>query len=318
VKCPACDIEMNPLVAGIYECPNCKKILKEKDNTAQKHKDKKIIEGDFLEGAYFYNNASLNKKFEIAESGIIINKTENTLFAVLICHSPLIKDEKYVRLSWWKSFQHAGMFKIYDKVVLNNTIHALEKIDESFDDLWNWKGKYGRKEPKTQEDLAKEKNLDITKYRIIENKTCPKCQNTMEKMKGHYECHHCGEIVILEGYNQPIFNINPKDLDLRFQSDFPINFYLPISGITVKWLMGEWKSLVVIYAKDNPNRKWLRFYWWARDLSKFMKYGKREMGENTQMGWKAQKGIASPNIYDKKLIKPLIGALTKIEKNVKW
>lgn len=317
MKCPNCDIEMNLLVAGIYECPNCKKILKEKDEKAQKEEEKKVIEGTLLDGEYFHSNVSLNKDYEIAESGIIINKTPNRLFAVLICHSPMIKDEKYVRLSWWKNLQHAGMFKIYNRDVLNNTIHALERIDGSFDDLWNWTGKYGKKEPKTKEDLDKEKNLDIIKYRIIENKTCPKCQKTMEKMKAHYECPHCGEIVIIEGYNQPIFNINPKDLDLRFQSDFPINYYLPVSGITVKWLMGEWKSIVVIYAKDAPNKKWLRFYWWARDLSKFMKYGRREMGENTQMGWKAQRGMASPNIYDRKLIAPLIEALKKISNEVK-
>lgn len=318
MKCPTCDVEMNLLVAGIYECPNCKKIIKEKDENAQLKEEKKIKEGILLDGAYFHNNLSLNKDYEIAESGIIINKTPNRLFAVLICHSPMVKGEKYVRLSWWKSLQHAGMFKIYNKDVLNNTIHALEKIDDSFDDLWNWSGNYGKKEPKTDEDLEKEKNLDIIKYRIIENKTCPKCQKTMEKMKAHYECPHCGEIVILEGYNQPIFNINSQDLDLRFQSDFPINYYLPVSGITVKWLMGEWKSIVVIYAKDSPNKKWLRFYWWARDLSKFMKYGRREMGENTQMGWKAQRGMASPNIYDKKLIRPLINALKKISDENKF
>jgi ssDNA-binding Zn-finger/Zn-ribbon topoisomerase 1 len=308
---------MNLLVAGIYECPNCKKILKENDEKAQKEEERKVIEGILLDGEYFHSNVSLNKDYEIAESGIIINKTSNRLFAVLICHSPMIEDEKYVRLSWWKSLQHAGMFKIYNRDVLNNTIHALERIDGSFDDLWNWTGKYGKKEPKTKEDLEKEKNLDLIRYRIIENKTCPKCQKTMDKMKAHYECPHCGEIVILEGYNQPIFNINPKDLDLRFQSDFPINYYLPVNGITVKWLMGEWKSIVVIYTKDAPNKKWLRFYWWARDLSRFMKYGRREMGENTQMGWKAQRGIASPNVYDKKLLAPLIDALKIISTEVK-
>ena len=140
----------------------------------------------------------------------------------------------------------------------------------------------------------------------------------MDKKKSHYECQHCGEIVILEGYNQPIFNITPADLDLRFHGNFPINYYLPVSGITVKWLMGEWKALVVIYSKDNPNKKWLRFYWWARDLSTFLKNGQREMAEGAQMGWKAQKGMASPNIYDKKLVRPLINALKKIAIELKW
>ena len=36
------------------------------------------------------------------------------------------------------------------------------------------------------------------------------------------------------------------------------------------------------------------------------------MGNGTQMGWKTQKGIASPNLYDKKLVRPLINALKNI------
>ena len=82
--------------------------------------------------------------------------------------------------------------------------------------------------------------------------------------------------------------------------------------------MGEWKAAVVIYSKDNPNKKWLRFYWWVRDLSNILKYGQKEMGNGTQMGWKAQRGISSPNLYDKKLIKPLINALKKIANELKW
>ncbi len=309
---------MEPLVAGIFQCPQCKKIIKEKDVEAEAKEKKETQVGDFQEGDYYHKNASLNKQYEICEKGITINKTENRLFAVLICHSAYLKDEIYVRLSWWKNFQHAGMFKIYDKYVLNNIIIALEKIDESFDDIWNWSGKFGKHNNKTQEELEKEKQLDIIKYRILENRTCPKCQKKMDKKKSHYECQHCGEIVILEGYNQPIFNILPENIDLRFHANFPINFYLPVSGITLKWLMGEWKALAVIYSKDNPNKKWLRFYWWVRDLSNILKYGQREMGNGTQMGWKAQRGIASPNLYDKKLVKPLINALKNISIELDW
>ncbi|NVM34682.1 MAG: hypothetical protein HWN81_03740 [Candidatus Lokiarchaeota archaeon] len=318
MNCPACNIQMQPLVEGIFQCPQCKKIIKQKDKEAEAKEKKLTEEGAFQDGEYFHKNASLNKQYEICEKGITINKTDNRLFAVLICHSAYLKDEKYVRLSWWKNSQHAGMFKIYEKYVLNNIILALEKIDESFDDIWSWKGKYGKQEPKTQEDLEKEKSLDIIKYRILENKTCPKCQKKMDKMKSHYECQHCGEIVILEGYNQPIFNIPPEDLDLRFHANFPINYYLPVSGITLKWLMGEWKALAVIYSKDNPNKKWLRFYWWVRDLSNILKFGQRKMGNGTQMGWKTQRGISSPNIYDKKLIRPLINALNNILIELNW
>jgi ribosomal protein L37AE/L43A len=308
---------MEILVAGIFQCPQCKKIVKEKDKVSAQEKSK-IEKGEFQDGDYFHKNVSLNKQYEVCEKGITISKTENRLFAVLICHSGYLKEERYVRLSWWKNLQHAGMFKIYDKEVLNNTIISLEKIEDSFDDIWGWKGTYGKQGPKSEEQLEKEKNLEIIKYRIIENRTCPKCGKKMDKMKSHYECQHCGEIVILEGYNQPIFNISSTDLDLNFHTNLPINFYLPVGGITVKWLMGEWKALAVIYSKDNPNRKWLRFYWWVRDLSNILKYGQREMGEGTQMGWKTQKGLSSPNIYDRKLIKPLINGLKKISTELNW
>lgn len=318
MNCPSCNIQMEPLIEGIYQCPQCKKITKLKDKETEAKEKKIIEEGAFQDGEFFHKNASLNKKYEICEKGITIDKTQNRLFATLICHSAYLKDEKYVRLSWWKNSQHAGMFKIYDKYVLNNIIIVLEKIDESFDDVWNWQGKYGKKEPKTKEDLEKEKSLEIIKYRILENKTCPKCQKKMDKMKSHYECQYCGEIVILEGYNQPIFNISPEDLDLRFHANFPINYYLPVSGITLKWLMGEWKALAVIYSKDNPNKKWLRFYWWVRNLSIILKFGQKEMGNGTQMGWKTQKGIASPNLYDKKLVRLLINALKNISIELNW
>ena len=308
---------MELLVAGIYQCPQCRKIIKLKEEKEVEEQEK-IEKGDFVDGDYFHKNYSLNKQYEVAETGIIINKSDNGLFAVLICHSGILKDEKYVRLSWWKSYQHAGMFKIYDKDVLKNVITALEKFDQDFDDIWTWKGKFGKQQSKTKDQIEKEKNLDIIKYRIIENRTCPRCSKKMEKLKSHYECQHCGEIVVLEGYNQPIFNIPSKDLDITFRGDFPINFYLPVSGITVKWLMGEWKAIAVIYSPDNPDKKWLRFYWWVRDLSKFLKYGQREMGENIQMGWKAQKGSSSPNIYDKKSISPLIEALKKIAVKLNW
>ncbi len=320
MKCPACNIDMEQLVAGIFQCPQCKKIMKdgikEKVITTQK-----ITEDDgFQEGDYFHQNASLNKQYEIVEKGVTISKTPNRWFSVLICHSPLLQNEKYIRLSWWKKsfYQHAGMFKIYEEDVLKNIVKSLEKIDDNFDEMWTFRGKFRRKSPKTEEQLEKEKKLDIIKYRILENRTCPRCQKKMDKMKSHYECQHCGEIVILEGYNQPIFNIAPSDLDLNFQGDFPINFYMPVAGITVKWLMGEWKALVVIYSKDNPNKKWLRFYWWNRDLQNILKYGQREMGNGTQMGWKVQKGVSSPNLYDKKLLKPLINALKNAAKELNW
>ena len=143
---------MEPLISGIFQCPQCKKIIKQKDKVAETKEKKEIEEGVFQEGEYFHKNASLNKQYEICEKGITINKTKNRLFAALICHSAYLKEEKYVRLSWWKNYQHAGMFKIHDKNVLNNTIIALEKIDESFDDIWSWTGKYGKQKHKKEEN----------------------------------------------------------------------------------------------------------------------------------------------------------------------
>lgn len=309
---------MDILVAGIYQCPNCKKLLKQKDEKTNLKEKKKADNGEFSDNESF---PRLNAQFETCEKGITIAKTPNRWFAVLICHSSYLKSEKYIRLSWWKKsiYQHAGMIKIYDKEVLVNIITVLEKIDENFDDIWGWHGRYGKQGgKKSKEQLEKEKKIDIIKYRIIENKTCPRCQKAMKKYKAHFECEKCGEIVILEGYNQPIFNIAPSDLDLNFQGNFPINFYMPVSGITIKWLMGEWKAVVVIYSKDNPNKKWLRFYWWNRDLRNIMKYGQREISEGTQMGWKLQRGVSSPNIYDKKELKPLLNALKKVAKELKW
>ncbi|MHA1781907.1 MAG: hypothetical protein ACTSUL_00610, partial [Promethearchaeota archaeon] len=66
------------------------------------------------------------------------------------------------------------------------------------------------------------------------------------------------------------------------------------------------------------NKKWLRFYWWTRDLSTILKTGQRVMSESSQMGWSLQKGVSSPNIYDKKLVKELISALKKIAKEIGW
>ncbi len=316
--CPACNIEMEPLVEGIYQCPRCRKILKQKSESKSEVLEEKEDSSGLKDGEYFHTKLSLNKDYEICEKGIVVHSTNTRVLAVLICHSSILKEEKYVRISWWKTYQHAGMFKIYNRIVLQNTINALEKIDESFDDQWNWKGKFGAKKVKTEEEREKEKKIEIIKARIIENRTCPNCQQKMEKHKSHYICQHCSEIVILEGYNQPIFNIDPKDLDLRFQTNFPINFYLPVSGITVKWLVGEWKAIVVIYTKGVESKRWLRFYWWNRDFSNLIKYGQREMGMNTQMGWKSQRGVSSPNIYDKEILKPLIEALKKIANDLKW
>ena len=63
---------MEPLVAGIFQCPQCKKIMKEVDKEAEAEEKNKIEEGGFQDGDYFHNNVSLNKQFEVCEKGITI------------------------------------------------------------------------------------------------------------------------------------------------------------------------------------------------------------------------------------------------------
>ncbi len=319
MKCPACDVEMEKLVEGIFQCPKCRKIIKGETPEEKEEKKKEQI-GTIQDGEYFHNHASINQKYEICDKGITVSKTETRWFAVLLSHNAYLKSERYIRLSWWKKsfYRHAGMMKIYDQDVMQNLVDALEKIDKDFDDFWTFKGKFRENKTKTEEDILRERKLDLIRYRIIENRTCPNCQKRMNKNKTHYDCPHCGEIVILEGHNQPTFNISAADLKLNFRQNFPINYYLPVSGITIKWLMGEWKALVVIYSKDNPNKKWLRFYWWTRDLKNFIKYGYRKMGESNTLGWSAKKGAGTTNLYKKELLKPLIDALKKISKELNW
>ena len=52
MKCPACKVDMEPLVAGIFQCPQCKKIIKEKDDKTEEEAAKKHDEGDFQDGEY--------------------------------------------------------------------------------------------------------------------------------------------------------------------------------------------------------------------------------------------------------------------------
>ena len=56
---------MEPLVAGIFQCPQCKKIIKQKDKEKEAILIKGIEQGVFEEGDYFHKNASLNKQYEI-------------------------------------------------------------------------------------------------------------------------------------------------------------------------------------------------------------------------------------------------------------
>ncbi|MEJ2279762.1 MAG: hypothetical protein P8Y70_18765, partial [Candidatus Lokiarchaeota archaeon] len=181
MKCPSCEIEMEPLVEGIYQCPQCRKIIKETVEVEKEKKEDIIEEGGFQDGDYFHKKAGLNQKYEICEKGITIDKTPNRWLAVLICHSAYLSSERYIRISFWKKsfYRHAGMIKIYDKEVLSNLIKALEKIDNDFDEFWTFQGRYHETKEKTEEQKERERKLDLIKARIIENRTCPKCQKKM-------------------------------------------------------------------------------------------------------------------------------------------
>ena len=67
MECPSCKVEMEPLIAGIFQCPQCRKIIKEKDKEADTSARLKIDKGNFQDGEYFHKNASLNKQYEICE-----------------------------------------------------------------------------------------------------------------------------------------------------------------------------------------------------------------------------------------------------------
>ena len=97
-----------------------------------------------------------------------------------------------------------------------------------------------------------------------------------------------------------------------YSSNFPINYYLPKVGVTTKLSMGIWKAIVIIYAKENPDKKWLRFYWWRRDLQTFM-MSKYQMGAAQGLKWETRKGVLSPNIYEKETIRPLIDGIKKMK-----
>ena len=142
----------------------------------------------------------------------------------------------------------------------------------------------------------------------------------MKKSKNNrfYDCQVCGEIVVLED-GRPIFDVPTDKLPLSYSSNFPINYYIPEKGITFKWLMGEWKSIVIIYDQSNPDRKFLRFYWWTRNLQDYIS-SEYSMGDSAAVSfkWSARKGVGTTNIYDKNLIAPLIKALKSEKKELSW
>ncbi|MHA1473794.1 MAG: hypothetical protein ACTSQ5_01265 [Promethearchaeota archaeon] len=309
-KCPACgEAELTELIPGVKNCPVCRKVFRTK---VEKKKTQKI-EGKILDGEYFMKNTTLNPKYEIADKGITIFREENKLwFAVLLCHNPDFPEIKYARLSWWKKSVniHAGMFKIENMDELDNVLIALNRFEEDFDDYFEVKkGKNISYEP-----IPERKDVDDGSYVFtLTKRICPKCGWKMKKSKNrrYYECEKCGEIIVLdEGH--PIYDIPLNFLPLSYSTNYPINFYLPNYGITIRNTMGDWKAIVTIHSKENPDKKWLRFYWWRRNFHHYMT-SQYSLGSSQGLKWETKKGVMSPNIHDKKLIAPLIKGLNEIK-----
>ncbi len=312
MECSNCGSkDFNEILPGILECKVCKKIVQAK---AEIKTDKKEFEGTFEDGTIFMEQAGISKKWEICEKGITLEKDKNRWVAALICHSPDEPETRYIRLSWFRKsfYEHSGMVKIFAGDELNNTISALEKIDTNFDENFNWTGKF---DPKSAKDIELPNLKKKGASYLCPN---PKCGRPMHKVNNgrYFECEQCGEIIVMEDGN-PIFDIPTSSLSLNFSSNFPINYYLPEAGITVKWLMGEWKAIVIINDPDNPEKKFLRFYWWTRDLQSYMEAGMRS-DAGRALGWEAKKGAMSPNIYNKAVLKLMIAALKKCKQELGW
>lgn len=311
MKCPKCGSEnLSPMTGNIYECGDCKRIVSIK--TEEEKKKEQMPEGEFVDGELFHEQASLSKKWEVCDKGITLLKEKTRWFAVLICHPPDEPKFHYVRLSWWKKsfYEHGGMFKIFDKPVLNNLIKALEMIDANTDENFTFTGSYDR-------SISDEnsKSAELVYKKICPN---PRCGSKLKKDRGgrFMECERCGEIVVIEDGN-PIFNEPSEDIELEFSANFPINYYLPESGILIKNFMAEKKAVIIIYSPDNPEKKFLRFYWWNRNLQEYLQ-GSGPMGGSGELGWSPKKGTLSPNIYRRELVPKLIDALKKIQKELKW
>ncbi len=300
-KCPNCgDGNLVPLVQGIKKCSKCNKIVK----VSAEYEEKKIEKqepGEHLDAEYLQKRTALNEKYEIAEFGNIAFRDKDYLVAVIVAHAPEFPNSSYIRLSWFKGStnQHYGMMKINNRAVANNLLKALKKFDEDFNDEF---------------DLIKEitrsrKDVEYTNEFNMKKQLCLNCGTKMKKIKRYFECPRCGDLVILEDGN-PIADIDPTKLTLDYESNLPVNYYYPYLGITINWLMAEWTAVVIVYAKENPRKKWLRFYTWTRNLQQVLS-DSPTINISAAFRWEARKGIGSPNIYTKEELRKLIAALEK-------
>lgn len=317
MRCPDCDVELVPLVAGINQCPKCKKIVKKK---IDKKEEKKTVKSKFKPGEWWMKHTAINPKWEVAEKGLIIDKTSKSMIAAVICHSPILPTDKYIRLSWFKKSVnlHKGMMQITDSAELSNLIQVLEKIDAEFDENFNRIESRGREE--IIKEMKEEQEEDLDDLLEFDGKHCPKCNQKMKKSKNkkYLSCLVCGEMVVLEDGN-PIYDIDTTKLPLSYSGNFPVNYYMPAIGITTKWLMAEWKAVVIIYAKENPEKRWLRFYWWRRNLQDYIKSDYvMDASTASALGWSARPGAGSTNVYEKAMLRPFIDALRDCQVELGW
>jgi hypothetical protein len=200
------------------------------------------------------------------------------------------------------------MFKIEEKDLLSNVITSLKKIDEDFDDLY------------TQINKEKEiENKDLTEiFNKPFNKRCPNCNSKMVQERGasFYSCEQDGTIVIIED-GQPISDIPLNRLPLSYSKNLPVNYYTVVAGITVKWDVGDWRALVVVEDPENEQKRFLRFYWWTRDMQDFMR-PRASLTHGGSLSWEPRAGTKSPNISQKSLIQSLVQALEMTKEDLQW
>ena len=304
--CPSCGKgELIELVPGVMNCSSCRKMFRGEIQEEVVEKAASEME----DGEFFMKNTALNPKWEMADKGITVARERNKWWiAVVMCHSPNFPNIKYLRISWWKKSVnvHGGMFKIDSFEELDNILIALERIDNDFDENFNPKDDHQISfDPIPERANIEEKLFEFN----IKKRICPKCKWKMKKSrnKRYYECEQCGEIIVLdEGH--PIYDYPSEALPLNYSTNYPVNFYLPSYGISVRSTMGDWKAIVTIFAKENPEKKWLRFYWWQRNLQRYMT-SNLALGNTQGLRWETKKGVMSPNIYEKEQVRLLIDAL---------
>jgi ribosomal protein L37AE/L43A len=299
-QCPTCGGDLVPLGGGgIFTCKKCRKLVRK---TAEQDAGPvtQATASEDLNGAFYERKRMLNPQYEKAVKGLHVFSEGNIRMDVLLAYEPDFPRSRYLRLSWWKGgMMHHGMVKINHIDVARNLVKALRMIDVAYDDDFAPIGDFGVT-AEAEEDF--DFNFDQTR------RECPNCKRKMKKSRTnrYFECEWCGEIVIIED-GVPIYSIPPTKLTLAFNSNYPINYYSAHQGITFSWQMGDWQAAVVIFDPNNPNKKWLRIYWWIRRLDQYMAAETRVLAQGIR--WEPRKGAGSTNIYNKAHLKEIIKAM---------